>query len=48
MHLFSDESENHVMRESDALKQLQTAGFIDIQLTDRMAVNALVKAVKPV
>ncbi len=47
VHLFSDESENHVMRESAALQQMQEAGFIEIQFTDRMEVNALVKAVKP-
>jgi tRNA (cmo5U34)-methyltransferase len=46
LHLFSDESENHVMRESAALQQMREAGFIEIQLTDRMEVNALVKAVK--
>ncbi len=47
VHLFSDESENHVMRESSALAQLQASGFADIQLTHRMAVNALVMALKP-
>lgn len=48
VHLFSDESENHVMRESSALQQLQDVGFMDIYLTHRMAVNALVTALKPV
>ena len=47
LHLFSDESENHIMRESVALAQLQNAGFIDIQLSHRMDVNALVTATKP-
>ncbi len=47
VHLFSDESENHVMRESIALQQLRDAGFSDIAVTNRMEVNALVKAVKP-
>jgi ubiquinone/menaquinone biosynthesis C-methylase UbiE len=47
LHLFSDESENHIMRESAALAQLQNAGFIDIQLNHRMNVNALVTATKP-
>jgi tRNA (cmo5U34)-methyltransferase len=47
IHLFSDESENHVMRESNYLRQLTEAGFTDISLTHRMAVNALVSAVKP-
>jgi len=48
VHIFSDESENHVMRESVALAQLQAAGFIDIKLTYRREVNALVTAVKSV
>lgn len=47
VHLFSDESENHVMRESAALQQLHDAGFSAISLTHRMEVNALVTAVKP-
>lgn len=46
VHLFSDESENHVMRESVALKQLQDVGFAQIDLTNRTAVNALVSSVK--
>jgi tRNA (cmo5U34)-methyltransferase len=48
VHLFSDESENHVMRESAALQQIQGAGFTDTSLTHRMEVNALVTALKPV
>ncbi|MDP3876513.1 MAG: class I SAM-dependent methyltransferase [Methylobacter sp.] len=47
VHLFSDESENHAMRESVALKQLQDAGFSAINLSHRLAVNALVTAQKP-
>lgn len=47
VHLFNDESENHVMRESVALNQLRDAGFSDIRLTDRLEVNALVTATKP-
>ncbi len=47
LHLFSDEAENHIMRESVALAQLKNAGFIDIQLSHRMNVNALVTATKP-
>lgn len=47
VHLFSDESENHVMRESVALKQLRDAGFSSITLTHRLEVNALVTATKP-
>jgi ubiquinone/menaquinone biosynthesis C-methylase UbiE len=46
LHLFSDESENHVMRESFSLQQLKEAGFVDIQLSHRAEVNALVTAVK--
>jgi tRNA (cmo5U34)-methyltransferase len=46
VHLFSDESENHIMRESVALNQLQEAGFVQINLSHRMAANALVTAVK--
>ena len=47
IHLFNDESQNHVMRESSSLQQLQDAGFSKIDLSHRMAVNALVTAVKP-
>ncbi len=47
VHLFSDESENHIMRESIALKQLRDAGFTDISLNHRFGVNALVTATKP-
>ncbi|MDO9213512.1 MAG: methyltransferase domain-containing protein [Methylococcales bacterium] len=47
VHLFSDESENRVMRESLALTQLRTAGFTDIKLAHRQTVNALVTATKP-
>ena len=47
VHLFNDESENHVMRESVALAQLRAAGFSGIKLTNRREVNALVTAIKP-
>jgi tRNA (cmo5U34)-methyltransferase len=47
VHLFSDESENHVMRESVALDQLRDAGFSNINLTHRLEINALVTAIKP-
>ena len=47
VHLFCDESENHVMRESAALKQLRDTGFSGINLSHRLAVNALVTAQKP-
>lgn len=46
IHLFNDESENHVMRESAALRQLAEAGFSDVRLSHRMEVNALVTASK--
>jgi len=46
VHLFNDESENHVMRESVALAQMTDAGFREIKLQQRMEVNALVTAVK--
>ncbi len=47
VHLFSDESENHVMRESPALQLLRQTGFVDIKLTARQQVNALLTASKP-
>lgn len=47
VHLFNDESENHVMRETTSLIQLRNAGFSDIKLIHRIEVNALVTAVKP-
>lgn len=47
VHLFSDESANHVMRETVALNQLRDAGFSNIELTNRLEVNALVTAMKP-
>ena len=46
IHLFNDESENHVMRETVALEQLKNAGFSNVTLTNRTAVNALVTATK--
>ncbi|MDD1621082.1 MAG: class I SAM-dependent methyltransferase [Methylococcaceae bacterium] len=46
IHLFNDESENHIMREATALQQLAEAGFKLIELKQRMDVNALVTAVK--
>jgi ubiquinone/menaquinone biosynthesis C-methylase UbiE len=46
IHLLSDESENHIMRETVALKQLAESGFKQIKLTNRLEVNALVTAVK--
>jgi tRNA (cmo5U34)-methyltransferase len=47
VHLFSDESENRVMRESVALQQLRGIGFFNINLSHRHEVNALVTATKP-
>jgi tRNA (cmo5U34)-methyltransferase len=47
LHLLSDESENHLMRESIALAQLHAAGFTNIKLSHRLEVNALVTATKP-
>ena len=46
IHLFSDESENHVMRESVAVKQLNEVGFQAIELKLRQEVNGLVIAKK--
>lgn len=46
VHLFADESENRVMRESVAIKQLKAAGFINVDLSQRMEVNALMTATK--
>ncbi len=47
VHLFNDESEDHLMRESVAFTQMQAAGFINIELTHRQGVSALVTAYKP-
>lgn len=46
VHLFNDESENHIMRESIALAEMQAAGFCNIQVLNRQEVNALVIAKK--
>jgi hypothetical protein len=47
VHLFSDESANHIMRETEALEQMASVGFVDIYLDKRTEVNALVTAFKP-
>lgn len=47
IHLFSDESENHVMREAVAREQLSDAGFNQISFGHRLEVNALLTARKP-
>jgi len=46
VHILSDESENHLMRETPALETLKQAGFSDIALNHRIDVSALVTAVK--
>jgi tRNA (cmo5U34)-methyltransferase len=46
IHLFNDESENHVMREKTSLQQLADAGFRDVSLAHRIEVNAVVQARK--
>lgn len=46
IHLFNDESENHIMRESVALRQLSEAGFEGIRIKLRHEVNALLTANK--
>jgi len=46
IHLFSDESENHIMRAALALQQLADTGFKQINLSHRLEVNALVTAIK--
>ena len=47
VHLFNDESQDVVMRESIALKQLDDFGFSDIKISNRINGNALVTAKKP-
>jgi len=46
VHIFNDESENHLMRESLAIQQLKDTGFTEIKLSNRLEVNALVTAKK--
>lgn len=47
VHLFNDESEPHVMRETVAVQQLLDTGFVQVGVAHRQAVNALVTALKP-
>jgi tRNA (cmo5U34)-methyltransferase len=47
IHLFNDESENYIMRETIALEQLRNAGFSEVNLAHRTGVNALITAMKP-
>ena len=46
LHLFSDESEARIMRESASLAELKDAGFQHVQLKSRLEVNAVMTAVK--
>jgi ubiquinone/menaquinone biosynthesis C-methylase UbiE len=46
IHVLSDESENHIMREAVALQELHDAGFSEVNLTHRITLNALVTAIK--
>ncbi|MBS3963880.1 MAG: class I SAM-dependent methyltransferase [Methylomonas sp.] len=46
IHLFSDESENHIMREGIALQQMREAGFTAIDIKLRQDVNALLTATR--
>jgi tRNA (cmo5U34)-methyltransferase len=47
LHLFSDESEEHIMRLKPALDAMGEIGFDNIGLHFRDGVNALVSAIKP-
>lgn len=47
IHLFSDESENHLMRQQQARQHLLEIGFVQLEFSSRIEVNALLTAVKP-
>ncbi len=47
IHLFSDESPDHVMRLAPALDAMQTLGFVGVDVLFRDGVNALVTGSKP-
>ncbi|EIC28248.1 MULTISPECIES: class I SAM-dependent methyltransferase [Methylomicrobium] len=47
VHLFSDESEEHIMRLQPALEMMADTGFANTRLHFRDGANALVSAVKP-
>jgi len=47
VHLFSDESEDHIMRLSPALAALRELGFAPVEVPFREGVNTLLVAVKP-
>jgi ubiquinone/menaquinone biosynthesis C-methylase UbiE len=46
IHLFSDESENHIMRESVSIQQMIEVGFHSVEVKLRHQVNALLTAKK--
>ena len=46
IHLFNDESENHIMRETKALQLLEDTGFTQIDLKLRQETAALLIATK--
>jgi len=47
VHLFSDESEDHIMRLAPALASLESLGFEPVEILFRDGVNTLLLAVKP-
>lgn len=47
VHLFSDESEDHIMRLQPAIATLEAAGFAAIEVKYRSGVNTLLTAHKP-
>lgn len=47
LHLYGDESPDHIMRYTPALQTLSAAGFVAVQVPYRQGVNALVSAQKP-
>ena len=47
VHLFSDESENHIMRLGPSIATMESAGYTAIRVEYRCGVNALLTAQKP-
>lgn len=47
VHLYSDESPDHIMRETPSLDVMTACGFVDIAMPYRQDVNALITAKKP-
>jgi ubiquinone/menaquinone biosynthesis C-methylase UbiE len=47
VHLFSDESEDHIMRLAPALSQLESLGFDPVEIRFRSGVDTLLVATKP-